>query len=99
MKPTLSLSTLLLALVSLEEAAAWGFYYGSKGFNGNGDLTCITIDLKQGTHFEWFRDPSEDCCVYLYANGKCSGTVAGWSCSDWAKDASKSLSNLAVRNC
>lgn len=99
MKLTLSLSTLLLALVSIDEAAAWGFYYGNQGFNGNGNADCISINVKKGTHFEWFRDPSEDCCVYLYANGRCSGTEAGSSCNDWAKDASRSLSNLAVRNC
>jgi hypothetical protein len=89
------------ALVFAGGTAAWGFYYNNAGgmVQGDGNLNCVGASIKKGKTFEWFRDPSEDCCVYIYSSSSCSGSAAGWSCSDWTHTASANFEAIKVKNC
>ncbi|KAM7195792.1 hypothetical protein V8F20_007362 [Naviculisporaceae sp. PSN 640] len=63
--------------------SAWEFEVGTNGAyykHGSSNKGCTQKDIPEGTFWRWDRDPSEDCCLRLWANSACSGKALGWTC-------------------
>ncbi|OOQ89481.1 hypothetical protein PEBR_28093 [Penicillium brasilianum] len=76
-----------LYLAYIPSATAWVFSWtnSSGGFltdHGDGVQSCKAIDNPKGNIFDWDAKGG-NFCIYLYNNGNCSNSSAGYTCKAW----------------
>lgn len=99
MKPTLLFS--LFPLLIAPSVSAWYFDIPSQGYTkfGSSNKGCTPHNIPEGTHWWWDRDPSENCCLRLYANSGCNGDYIGWTCDNLDHASTNYMRAWKVTNC
>lgn len=102
MQPSALLFLPVLALLP-SMALGWQFEHGPKNNRkapfGSANTGCRKSFHPEKTMFRWDRDPSEDCCLYLWSNTSCEGKSAASTCDDWTKVSVNNFYAYRVLNC
>ncbi|KAH7026729.1 uncharacterized protein B0I36DRAFT_331202 [Microdochium trichocladiopsis] len=97
----MQITAVLLALIPA--TMAWQYEHGPtnarKAPFGSTNTPCRKSFHPENTMFHWDRDPSEDCCLYLWSNSACSGSAVASTCSDWTKVSVNNFYAYKVQNC
>ena len=99
MKPSALILPLAVVVTSI---SAWSFEVDtspSSFWFGSANKGCTKKNIPEGTFWRWDRDPSENCCLRLWANNACSGDYLGWTCNNLDHTTTNYMRAFEVTNC